>query len=225
MYGRSPGLDDAEPARLALERRADRFSARGGPAGGGSRPAARWTSPRRALASRQRRAKYEIAGPMYSATTPTRTTSSATRPTRSQRIAARRRRRRAGVARGAAGGARAGRGGLTGGGHSRARSPRAAVPPRASGCRVARSGRRERPGERRVGAERLLDAQQLVVLRHAIRARRRAGLDLAAAGGHREVGDRHVLGLARAVRHDRGVAGLARHADRGRASRSACRSG
>ena len=29
----------------------------------------------------------------------------------------------------------------------------------------------------------------------------RAGLDLPAAGGHGEVGDRHVLGLARAVRH------------------------
>jgi hypothetical protein len=32
----------------------------------------------------------------------------------------------------------------------------------------------------------------------------RAGLDLPAVGGHREVGDGRVLGFARAVRHDRG---------------------
>ena len=36
---------------------------------------------------------------------------------------------------------------------------------------------------------------------------RRAGLDLAAVGGDGEVGDGRVLGLARPVRHDRGVAG------------------
>ena len=50
---------------------------------------------------------------------------------------------------------------------------------------------------------------ELVVLRDAIRAGGRAGLDLAAAGRDREVGDRHVLGLARAVRHHGRVAGLA----------------
>src|SRR5688572_1541809 len=58
------------------------------------------------------------------------------------------------------------------------------------------------PRVRRVPTQRLLDPQELVVLRHAVRARRRAGLDLAAAGGHGEVGDRRVLGLARTVRHD-----------------------
>ncbi len=46
------------------------------------------------------------------------------------------------------------------------------------------------------------------------RARRRAGLDLARVGRDREVGDERVLGLARAVRDDRGVAGVLRGADR-----------
>src|SRR4051794_38592176 len=59
------------------------------------------------------------------------------------------------------------------------------------------------PGVLGVAAERLLDAQHLVLLGPPVRARRRAGFDLAAAGGHREVGDRRVLGLARAVAHDR----------------------
>src|SRR5437763_1546539 len=54
-------------------------------------------------------------------------------------------------------------------------------------------------------AEVVLDAQQLVVLRDAIGSGRRAGLDLAAVGGDREVGDRRVLALARAVRHHRRV--------------------
>src|SRR3954453_20037645 len=49
--------------------------------------------------------------------------------------------------------------------------------------------------------ELLLDAQELVVLRHALRPRGRTGLDLAAVGGDGEVGDRGVLGLARAVAH------------------------
>src|SRR5207248_333215 len=47
-----------------------------------------------------------------------------------------------------------------------------------------------------VRPERLLYPEELVVLRHPLRARRRAGLDLSAAGGHRQVGDRRVLGLA-----------------------------
>src|SRR5699024_7001528 len=42
----------------------------------------------------------------------------------------------------------------------------------------------------------LLDAQQLVVLGHALRAGRGAGLDLATIAGHGEVGDGRVLGLA-----------------------------
>ena len=62
------------------------------------------------------------------------------------------------------------------------------------------------PGIRRLGAQLLLDAQQLVVLRDAVRARGRARLDLPGAERDREVGDRRVLGLARAVRHDRRVA-------------------
>src|SRR6188472_1745557 len=60
----------------------------------------------------------------------------------------------------------------------------------------------------------LLDAKQLVVLRRAIGACERTGLDLPAIGGDREVGDRGILGLAGAVRHDRGIAGLVRHLDR-----------
>src|SRR3989338_7051895 len=44
------------------------------------------------------------------------------------------------------------------------------------------------------------DAQQLVVFRHAVRARHRAGLDLHHVGGHREVGNEGILGLAGAVR-------------------------
>ena len=66
----------------------------------------------------------------------------------------------------------------------------------------------------RVGAELLFDAEQLVVLRHPIAAAGRAGLDLAGRGRHREIGDGRVLGLARAVRDDAGVAGLRRHRDR-----------
>ena len=67
---------------------------------------------------------------------------------------------------------------------------------------------------RRAAAELRLDAQQAVVLRDAVRARQRAGLDLAAAAADREVGDRRVLGLAGAMRHDRRVARGARDADR-----------
>ena len=67
----------------------------------------------------------------------------------------------------------------------------------ALGVRRARHERKaDRPGKLASVAELLLDAQQLVVLRHAIRARRRPGLDLPATGGHREIGDScHVLGL------------------------------
>src|SRR6478609_10817691 len=53
----------------------------------------------------------------------------------------------------------------------------------------------------------VLDAEQLVVLRDAVRTRRCAGLDLAAVGGHGEVGDRGVLGLAGAVAHHVAEAG------------------
>ena len=64
-------------------------------------------------------------------------------------------------------------------------------------------------------AEILLDAQQLVVLGDAVGARQRAGLDLQRVGGHRDVGDRGVLGLARAVRDHRRVARALGHLDRG----------
>ena len=67
------------------------------------------------------------------------------------------------------------------------------------GCRsVPRATRVERrlAGEAGHRAELLLDPQQLVVLGDAVAARGGAGLDLTAAGGHREVGDRRVLGLA-----------------------------
>jgi hypothetical protein len=65
-------------------------------------------------------------------------------------------------------------------------------------------------GESRLGAERLLDAEQLIVLGETLRAARRARLDLADAEADDEVGDERVLGLAAAVRHHDGPAGLAR---------------
>ena len=64
-------------------------------------------------------------------------------------------------------------------------------------------------------AQVFLDAQQLVVLGHAVRTRHRAGLDLQRIHADRDVGDGRVLGLARAVRDHRGVAGALGHLDRG----------
>src|SRR5690606_20956945 len=64
-----------------------------------------------------------------------------------------------------------------------------------------------------VGAQGLLDAQQLVVLGHAVAAAQRAGLDLGGGGGHCDVGDGGVLGLAGTVRDHRGIAGRVRHGD------------
>src|SRR6476661_10715899 len=66
----------------------------------------------------------------------------------------------------------------------------------------------------RGAAELFFDAQQLVVLGHAIGAAQRTGLDLRGGGGHRDVGDRRVLGFARAVRNDGGIARLVGHRDR-----------
>src|SRR4051812_15698130 len=51
----------------------------------------------------------------------------------------------------------------------------------------------------RAGAQLLLDPEQLVVLGDPVGARGAAGLDLAAVGGHGDVGDGGVLGLAGAV--------------------------
>ena len=48
-------------------------------------------------------------------------------------------------------------------------------------------------------AQHLLDAQELVVLGHAIGARRGAALDLARVGGHGQVGEGGVFCLAGAV--------------------------
>src|SRR5438034_1375775 len=59
------------------------------------------------------------------------------------------------------------------------------------------------------------DREAPVVLRRPLRAARGAGLDLSRPGGDREVGDERVLGLARAMRHDRAVARPRRAPHRG----------
>src|SRR5579884_3183035 len=66
----------------------------------------------------------------------------------------------------------------------------------------------------RLLTELFLDAQELVVLRDAIAARRRAGLDLPGAECDGEIGDGRVLRLARPVGHHRGVAVLLREPHR-----------
>ena len=75
---------------------------------------------------------------------------------------------------------------------------------------------RERPPAGVAGAvaELAFDPQQPVVLGDPLRARRRPGLDLARAHRDDEVGDRRVLGLARAMRDDRGPAAPPRQLDR-----------
>ena len=55
-------------------------------------------------------------------------------------------------------------------------------------------------------AQFFLDAEQLVVLGHTVGAAQRTGLDLAAVGGHGDVGDGGVLSLTRTVAGDGGVA-------------------
>src|SRR5690606_29571091 len=77
----------------------------------------------------------------------------------------------------------------------------------------AAAAERALSGVARGPAELLVDAQQAVVLRHAIGAAERAGLDLPRPGRHREVGDGVVLGLARAMGDDAGVPALVREAD------------
>src|SRR5438128_4506174 len=72
---------------------------------------------------------------------------------------------------------------------------------------------RRPPRELRRGAELFFDAQQLVVLADAIGPAGGPGLDLPSRGADREIGDRRVLGLARAVGDDRAVARVARDAD------------
>src|SRR5690242_10259488 len=63
-------------------------------------------------------------------------------------------------------------------------------------------------------AELVGDPEELVVFREPVGARERAGLDLAAVCRHSEIGDRRVLGLARAMREHGGVAGALRGIDR-----------
>src|SRR5579864_1239056 len=46
-----------------------------------------------------------------------------------------------------------------------------------------------------------LDAHELVVFRRPVAARQAAGLDLAAVGRHRQVGNRRILGFAGAMAH------------------------
>src|SRR5690606_5569449 len=55
-------------------------------------------------------------------------------------------------------------------------------------------------GVGRAIAQLLLDPQQLVVLGHPVAAAQRTGLDLGGGGGHGNIGDGGVLGLARAAR-------------------------
>ena len=70
------------------------------------------------------------------------------------------------------------------------------------------------PAKPRGRPELLLDPQQLVVLGQPVGARHRAGLDLAAVGGHGEIGDGGVLGLAGAMRHHAAIGGALRQLDR-----------
>src|SRR5215208_408688 len=53
-----------------------------------------------------------------------------------------------------------------------------------------------------------LDTQKLVVLGDPVGTRQRAGLDLPAIGGDREIGNGGVLGLTGTMRHHSSVAGL-----------------
>jgi len=59
----------------------------------------------------------------------------------------------------------------------------------------------------------VLDPHELIVFADAVGARHGAGLDLAGLASHDEVGDKGVLGLARAVGDDGGVIGLLGHVD------------
>src|SRR5262245_46317982 len=67
--------------------------------------------------------------------------------------------------------------------------------------------------KRRSTSHLLLDAQKLVVLRKAFAAGHRADLDLADAGGDRQVGDGAVLRFAATCRDDAAITGLPRLLD------------
>ncbi len=77
------------------------------------------------------------------------------------------------------------------------------------------TGNASRPGVSRPRAEQFFDAKQLVVLRHAIRARKRPRLDLRRRSANCDVGDGGVLGFPGTVRDDRGVTRTGCHGDRG----------
>src|SRR4028119_289798 len=62
--------------------------------------------------------------------------------------------------------------------------------------------------------EDVLDPEKLIVLRHALAARRRPGLDLSGVHRDREVRDRRVLGLPAAVADHGRIAGLVRQVHR-----------
>src|SRR5262245_5186328 len=79
---------------------------------------------------------------------------------------------------------------------------------------AVRARERAPAGVLRGRSELFLDAQELVVLRDAIRARGRAGLDLTGVHGDGEIGDRRVLRLAGPVRDDGRVPCRARDVDR-----------
>src|SRR5439155_39870 len=79
---------------------------------------------------------------------------------------------------------------------------------------ATKSGESVPPRVQRRLAELLLDPEQLVVLGDALAAGWSARLDLPGIRRHREVGDRRVFGLSRAVRDDARIAVLARETDR-----------
>src|SRR5918999_1170363 len=62
----------------------------------------------------------------------------------------------------------------------------------------------------RAASQLLFDPQELVVFRCALAAARRPSFDLARACGDSEVGNGHVLSLARAMRYDCCIAGIFR---------------
>src|SRR3954451_18257387 len=88
--------------------------------------------------------------------------------------------------------------------HSTVRAPSGSDAPAArctERASTSQAGERGGPAVNGGLVELLLDPQELVVLRHALGPRGRAGLDLPRPDGDGEVGDRGVLGLAGAVAH------------------------
>ena len=63
----------------------------------------------------------------------------------------------------------------------------------------------ELSGINRLFAQLLLNPEQFVIFTDAVGPGKRAGLDLSGIGGHGQMGDGGVFGLAGAVRDDRAV--------------------